>query len=382
MNFNTIWLWLCILSLKQLILPNYGFPTCTEYCAAEGEFCTSDENPDCGTWGYDQCEGCRDGYWGKGSSTVCVSCLETIGCTDCEDYKGCLSCDYGGERIWWGECEVHYCDGAGTQPIETTSEPETTESEVTATTTSPSIASGQPSTFPTGLPTTSPFLLPYRPTNETESPSTNVPVFSESLFVNTTATNQEEEGSKNGHLTMTHWIGISVGLFIFIVCIIIVILIALRAKKIKPVNQTSEQSGCTHHTMHVTTAVKGDTKTDNGHEFEREIEGLDADSAIPGTTLKVDVINQTDDDIEIGYKSETNINEKVKTTKRKSTEKGKDGAERMFQNEGNNTSTGNTARETLNRNASNITNYEVENDENSQLDVIDTMQNLKTSNVK
>ena len=61
------------------------------------------------------------------------ACFKTIGCTDCEDYKGRLSCDYG-ERIWWSKCTIHYCDGAGAQLIgDTTSEPEATEPDVTDT---------------------------------------------------------------------------------------------------------------------------------------------------------------------------------------------------------------------------------------------------------
>ena len=72
----------------------------------------------------------------KDQSTVCVNCLDTVGCTDCENFKGCLSCDYGGELVWCGECEIHYCQGVGDTPDNTssdtdtdTSDPDTTSSD-------------------------------------------------------------------------------------------------------------------------------------------------------------------------------------------------------------------------------------------------------------
>ena len=231
--------------------------------------------------------------------------------------------------------------------------------------------SGQPSGFPTSLPTISPL--------------TSVPVLSESLVATTTGQNHENGGGFTiDDLTMTEWIAISAGLFIFVGCIIVIILTSLRSKNQKPINQAPD-------TVHVPAAVKGDANELNVNEFEREIEGLDSGNAIARATLKVDVVYQRD-----------NKNEKVRIINRKTAEKeddslqlvdNDDDSEAMYQNEGGNniisndgtkTSTGNTTRKTMHKNTSDTTakSYQVTNDGNTRFDVIDTMQNLKTSNVK
>ena len=81
--------------------------------------------------------------------------METLGCTDCEDFKGCLSCDYGGTKTFSDECVVDYCAGAGTQPIGTTTsqspdvtDPDVTEPDVTEESSSEETDSPEPE--PTG----------------------------------------------------------------------------------------------------------------------------------------------------------------------------------------------------------------------------------------
>ena len=82
---------------------------CPNECASS--VCTIEENPNCinyQNWG---CTECEDGYFSNNYGSPCSSC-DTVfngNCLECNDWKGCMVCKSGTERMYDPECGLYYC---------------------------------------------------------------------------------------------------------------------------------------------------------------------------------------------------------------------------------------------------------------------------------